>query len=115
MEVKESEIRAVFLQVLIKAIKAGDIEELRQLCGFAEAVVTTPETATGMTALHYAAGLGARAMVRILMATDEFDLALEDKWGRTAPALAVEVADDPVLGRYLYDKLHEQKARAAAS
>lgn len=115
MDLKKAEIDAVFLQALIKAIKAGDIDELRQLCGFAEAVVTTQETGTGMTALHYAAGLGAREMVKILMATDKFDLTLEDKWGRTAPAMAVEAADDPVLGRYLYDKLYEQRAHAAAS
>jgi ankyrin repeat protein len=73
--------------------------------------VNYQEAGTGMTALHYAAARNAVPIIKLLVRTGKCDARLRDHKGRTAATLAIEVADNPALGRYLYD-LQFQQMRA---
>lgn len=64
---------------------------------------------TGYSPLHYAVILGSRPLVRALAATGQCDFLQRDGQGRTAATIAVTVADDPVLGRYLYERQYAQE------
>jgi ankyrin repeat protein len=61
------------------------------------------EPVQGFTALHIAAARNAAAIVRLLIATGKCDVSIKDKEGRTAARLAVVLADNPAVGRYLFD------------
>ena len=80
-----------------------------------EAIETRPvsglndrDAVTGMTILHHAAAGKARAIVHALGARDDVDFTLTDAKGRTASALALEIADDHELSAYLLAREAEQ-------
>lgn len=73
--------------------------------------VNTRHPKTGATALHYAASMRARDMLNWLAKCDGVDYLIRDNKGRLPSALAYEVADDPIIGRFLVKKQTEQ-ARA---
>lgn len=73
--------------------------------------VNFQEAITGATALHFAASLKSREIINWLAKRDGIDFLIKDKEGRLPSALAFEVADDPVIGRYLAKK---QAAQARA-
>lgn len=68
--------------------------------------------ARGFALLHYAAAYNVRDAVTKLIALG-CDVGAVDYQGRTAAAIAFEVADDPALGRYLYDVEYRQRAAGA--
>lgn len=63
----------------------------------------------GYTLLHYAVAYDMRDVILKLIALGCDVSAVDDK-GRTAATLAFEVADNPALGRYLYDVEYRQRA-----
>lgn len=69
---------------------------------------------TGLTVLHYAAAYSSLPVIRALAASGHCDFLRPDRKGRTAARLAFEVADNPVLGRYLYDQEYAQRQREGA-
>lgn len=79
--------------------------------GFTAVNYAEPET--GLTALHYAAARNAVPVLKRLVASGQCNYALRDRKGRTAATLAIEVADNPAIGRYLYDLEFRQTERAA--
>ncbi|MRG71094.1 hypothetical protein GH722_04885 [Alphaproteobacteria bacterium HT1-32] len=70
--------------------------------------VNIQEPSTGATALHFAAAMKARPAINWLAKCDGIDFLIKDKNGRLPSALAFEVADDPVIGRYLASKQAKQ-------
>ncbi|MEQ8694483.1 MAG: ankyrin repeat domain-containing protein [Gammaproteobacteria bacterium] len=66
---------------------------------------------TGATALHYAASMHGREIINWLAKRENIDYLIQDNEGRLPSALAYEIADDPVIGRFLVKKQNEQ-ARA---
>lgn len=98
---------------LIEAVRTGRPDLVAALLAAGFDQINFAEKDTGLTALHYAAALNARAALRLIVATGKCRYDLTDKRGRTAATVAVEVADDPALGRYLYDLQHRQQPRAA--
>lgn len=63
---------------------------------------------TGATALHYAASMHALEIINWLAKRENIDYLVHDNKGRLPSALAYEVADDPVIGRFLVKKQNEQ-------
>lgn len=94
-------------------VKQGEAEAVAQQLadGFTE--VNHAEAETGLTALHYAAARNARAIVKVLVATGLCDYTRRERYGRTAAALAAEVADNPALARYLYELEYRQRGDRA--
>lgn len=88
----------------------GDLDNMKGWHG-AGANVNIRESKTGATALHFAAVLKSREMINWLAKCDGIDFLIKDNDGRLPSALAFEVADDTVIGRYLAKKQAEQ-ARA---
>lgn len=70
--------------------------------------VNTRDPETGATALHYAASMRARDMLNWLAKCDGIDYLIRDNKGRLPSALAYEVADDLIIGRFLVKKQNEQ-------
>jgi ankyrin repeat protein len=100
---------------LIEAAKFGGFRDvILKLKNTEDVDVNYPDHRSGRTALHFAAAYNSYPTVRALVATGKCDFSINDDTGRTAAALAFEVADNPALGRYLYDKEFEQKKRKAA-
>lgn len=93
----------------LAAVRTGDVETVKRMLAEGYSNIGYVEPGTGLTALHYAAARNATAILRLLIATGKCDFARKDSKGRTAATLAVEVADNPALGRYLYDQLHKQQ------
>ena len=98
-------------KAMLNAVKAGDAESVQALIEAGYDAFAHVAPATGMTALHYAAALNARAIVKLLMKTGGFDLSALDRFGRSPASLAVEVADNPAMGRFLYDSQYRQSQR----
>jgi ankyrin repeat protein len=96
----------------LEAVRTGNVEAVRQMLADGYSDLNYAEPSTGLTALHYAAARNARAILKLLVATGKCDFARKDRQGRTAATLAVEVADNPAIGRYLYDRLHRQQPHA---
>ncbi len=104
--------RMLMPHAFLEAVKVGDVETVRQMLADGYSDIGHAEPDTGLTALHYAAARNARAILKMLIATGQCDFMRRDKRGRTAATLAIEVADDPALGRYLYDQQHKQQPQA---
>ncbi len=94
------------------AVRNADIDSVRRMLDDGFDRIDYADPATGMTALHIAAALNARQIVQLLIATGKCNIAARDKQGRTAATLAIEVADNPALGRYLYALLAQQNPTA---
>jgi len=70
--------------------------------------VNTRDAESGATALHYAASMHAREIINWLAKRENIDYLIQDNEGRLPSALAYEVSDDPVIGRFLVKKQNEQ-------
>lgn len=95
-------------EAMLRAVQAGDAESVQALIEAGYDAFAHVDPATGMTALHYAAALNARAIVKLLMKTGGFNLSALDRFGRSPASLAIEVADNPAMGRFLYDSQYRQ-------
>lgn len=92
----------------LEAVRHGYTERIKEWLEKGYTKVNYQEAGTGMTALHYAAARNAVPIIKLLVRTGKCDARLRDHKGRTAATLAIEVADNPVLGRYLYDLQFQQ-------
>jgi len=90
----------------LEAVNIGDVDKVRQALGNAAIDINYAEPDTGLTALHIAAGRNAVAVLRLLVGTGRCDLGARDAQGRTAATVAVTVARNPAVGRYLADLQH---------
>ncbi|GGE33622.1 hypothetical protein GCM10007276_08670 [Agaricicola taiwanensis] len=108
-ERERQRLHAAFLE----AVNIGDIAAVRQALGNGAIDINYAEPGTGLTALHIAAGRNAVAVLRLLIGTGSCDLRVKDAQGRTAAAIAVTVARNPVVGRYLADLQHGTGIAAA--
>lgn len=92
----------------LEAVRQGLTERVAEWLAGGYSKLNYQETGTGMTALHYAAARNAVPIIRLLVRTGKCDARIRDHKGRTAATLAMEVADNPALGRYLYDLQYQQ-------
>lgn len=104
--------RVLTPHAFLEAARTGDTDTVKRMLADGYTDIGHAELGTGLTALHYAAARNAKAVLKLLVATGKCDFAKKDKQGRTAATLAVEVADNPALGRYLYDQQHKQQPQA---
>lgn len=92
----------------LEAVRQGYTERIKEWLENGYSKVNYQEAGTGMTALHYAAARNAVPIIKLLVRTGQCDARLRDHKGRTAATLAIEIADNPGLGRYLYDLQFKQ-------
>ncbi|WP_372837476.1 ankyrin repeat domain-containing protein [Phaeovulum sp.] len=92
----------------LEAVRQGNAERIAEWLEGGYSKINYQEAGTGMTALHYAAARNAVPIIKLLLRTGNCDGRIRDRMGRTAATLAIEVADNPVLGRYLYDLQFKQ-------
>lgn len=92
----------------LEAVRQGYTERIAEWLESGYSKLNYQEAGTGMTALHYAAARNAVPIIKLLLRTGNCDARIRDKKGRTAATLAMEVADNPALGRYLYDLQYQQ-------
>lgn len=85
---------------LIQALVRCDLEAFTKLVE-AGADINEPETGSGQTALHYAAGLVRRPELRVLTARDDLDYLIRDAKGRLPSFLALVNGTDPAMTRFL--------------
>lgn len=104
--------RVLTPHAFLEAARSGDADTVKQMLADGYTDIGHVESGTGLTALHYAAARNAKAVLKLLVATGKCDFTRKDQQGRTAATLAVEVADNPALGRYLYDQQHKQQPQA---
>ncbi|ABS65790.1 hypothetical protein Xaut_0534 [Xanthobacter versatilis] len=102
-ETPEQRKRAERHRQFLEAADIGDAVRVQKFLDSGGIDVNHAQPRTGLTALHIAAARNAVAVVRILAASGLCDPALKDAQGRTAATLAVTVARNPALGRYLAD------------
>lgn len=88
----------------LAAVGRGDVARVRVYLNDPDVDVNYAEPRQGFTALHIAAARNAVAVIRLLIATGKCDVGLKDHEGRTAARLAVILADNPAVGRYLLDR-----------
>lgn len=69
----------------------------------------------GMTALHYAAALGARQCLRVLVNSGQCDYLLKDELGRYASELAFSCGKDYAVGVLLSKKQVQQAHKLGVS
>lgn len=95
---------------ILTDLKYGNVgSALKRFKKLTEVDVNYIDPDTGFSILHHAALLGSRPLVKALAASGQCDFLQRDWRGRTAATIAVTVADDPVLGRYLYDRQYAQE------
>lgn len=87
----------------LEAVSRGDTKRVETFLMDPAVNVNYAESVHGFTALHIAAARNAVAIVRLLIASGKCDVSLKDNEGRTAARLAVVLADNPAVGRYLFD------------
>ncbi|WP_457663187.1 ankyrin repeat domain-containing protein [Sinorhizobium medicae] len=90
----------------LEAVGRGDTDKVRGFLKNPDIDVNYAESGQGMTALHIAAARNAGAVLRLLIASGKCDVSARDHRGRTAATLAVVLGDNPVAGRYLFDRQH---------
>jgi ankyrin repeat protein len=100
--------RLVMPDSFLEAVRQGYTERIAEWLEGGYSKLNYQEASTGMTALHYAAARNAVPIIKLLLRTGKCDARIRDHKGRTAATLAIEVADNPVLGRYLYDLQFKQ-------
>ena len=92
----------------IKCVKRFDIDTLqREFVGIGD-IVNLPDMDNKATALHYAAGSGARKIIQWLANQPEIDHLITDRFRRLPSVMAYEVGKDAALGLYLAKKEHKQ-------
>lgn len=67
----------------------------------------------GMSALHHAVAMGARPVIRLLVASGQCDYLIRDKMGRTASDIAIEWTRDYAVARLL--SKHQARQAHASS
>lgn len=94
-------------QLLLRAARGGDDGAVR---GFIRKGVDVNlcDVRTGATALHNAAAVGARAVLRVLLETDQCDFLIRDRQGRLASELAAVHGRDPAMAKLLLKKESRQ-------
>lgn len=90
----------------LEAVGRGDVDKVRGFLKDPNIDVNYAESGQGMTALHIAAARNAGAVLRLLIASGKCDVSIRDHRGRTAATVAVVLGDNPVTGRYLFDRQH---------
>lgn len=93
-----------------EAARSGNVRALRFLIE-SDANIDEQEEGTGLTALHYAAGYGVRACLRLLVNSGRCDYLIRDAQDRYPSEVATEVARDYAVGRLLAKKEAEQAHR----
>ena len=94
-----------------EAVVTADIELLHAEYADMGANINVQQPNTLATALHYGAAYRSRRVIKWLIGFKELDYLVRDREGRLPSVLAHEVANDPVIGRFLAKKENEQ-ARA---
>ena len=94
-----------------EAVITADIELLHAEYADMGDNINVQQPSTKATALHYGAAYRSRRVIKWLIGFKELDYLVRDRDGRLPSVLAHEVADDPVIGRFLAKKENEQ-ARA---
>lgn len=94
-------------------VKAGDVREveLDLLLG----IDVNARDKFGMTALHYAAAMGFRPCVRLLVNSGKCDYLIKDNKGRLASDLAYEWGKDNAVGILLQKKEVRQAYQSATA
>lgn len=92
--------------LFIECVKAGDAVAAKKL--MIEGFNINAQDEHGMTALHYAAAMGARPCVRLLVNSGKCDYLIQDNQGRYASELAFEWAHDYAVGVLLSKKQVKQ-------
>lgn len=101
--VKRDPISRFFL-----AVSSGKLDVLRAEYATIGAMVNVQDPVTKATALHLAAGHRMKPVLKWLIRFPELDYLVQDCEGRLPSAVAYEVADDPVIGRFLVKKEAQQ-------
>lgn len=91
------------LQQAVRALDAARVGWL-----IAQDVNLNVQDGQGMTPLHIAASLGARPIIRALVASERCDYLIRDAEGRYAFELAIEWARDYAVARLLQKKQMQQ-------
>lgn len=104
--IKEKAGPVLAVQKLLNAARCGD-EEMAQQALDEGADVNGHDLDTGMTAAHYAASVGAGAVVDVLLKQDDLNLLIKDRQGRL-PGTYAYLADDAELGEALVARQVEQ-------
>lgn len=95
--------------ILINSAKHGDAFRLEQALRTGANI--NAQDGAGMTALHHAAAVSARACLRILVKNGRCDYLIRDAYGRYPSDLAIEWGNDPAVERLLTRKECEQADR----
>ena len=93
-------LHAAFLE----AVSRGDVARVNTFLKDRDIDINYAESDQGLTALHIAAARNAGAVLRLLVASGKCDVTIKDHRGRTAATLAVVLGDNPVTGRFLFDR-----------
>lgn len=101
-------------QRFFDALMTADIETLRREFSEIGVDINIRQPETEYTALHIAAGLSARPIIRWLLEFPELNFLARDSKGRLPSAIAYEVADDRVVGRYLVKRENRQAREQGA-
>lgn len=99
------------IQRFFRAVAIGDMKALQNEYADMGDNINIKNSGTKSTALHYGAAYRSRPVIKWLIRFKELDYLVRDYKGRLPSVLAYEVANDPVLGRFLAKKENEQ-ARA---
>jgi ankyrin repeat protein len=95
-------INVLFLQY----VKEGNALAAKELMG--DGLDVNAQDEYGMTPLHYAAAMGARPCIRLLVNSEKCDYLIQDNKGRYASELAFEWAKDYAVGVLLSKKQAKQ-------
>lgn len=87
-----------------EAVSRGDVVKVKAFLKDRNIDINYAEPDQGLTALHIAAARNAGAVLRLLIASGKCDVTIKDHRGRTAATLAVVLGDNPVTGRFLFDR-----------
>lgn len=88
----------------LAAVECGDADAVARVLMEGKVDINYQEPKAGLTALHIAAGRNAIPVLKLLVATGRCDFTIKDGRGRTAADVAVTVARNLPLARYLYEK-----------
>jgi hypothetical protein len=108
---EESERQKKMESDFLFSAQTGNLGNLRKNYRHFGEHINVCQSDTRATALHLAAASKARKSLLWLGEQETIDYLVQDCKGRLPSAVAYEVADDPVIGRYLTKKENEQ-ARA---
>ena len=99
------------VSLFFSAVIACDLAVLQSQFANMGTNINIQQPGTKAAALHYAAAFRSRPVIKWLIRSKELDFLVRDREGRLPSVLAYEVANDPVIGRFLAKKENEQ-ARA---